>query len=136
MNTVKAIPITGIDVTAAPPSRTYAMDFETGTIIGTADAAAAVRQAIQKALMTERFLYPIYDNQYGSEIKACIFAGDSTREFMESEIVRAVEEALTGDKRILGIRDFDFNINGDSVFIKINVETIFGVLNKELLIGN
>ena len=51
-----------VEVTPAAehPTRTYKADFETGRVAGFVDETEAMKQAIIKILMTERFSYLIY----------------------------------------------------------------------------
>jgi hypothetical protein len=53
-----------IEVTA--PSLTYRVI--NGRIVGMIDGQDAARQAIDKILRTERFVWPIYDDQYGNDL--------------------------------------------------------------------
>jgi phage baseplate assembly protein W len=112
------------------PSKTYKLDLDNGRIIGKVDELEAMNQFIRKALITPRFKCLIYDSQYGSEIRE-ITTTDATREFIESEIPRLVEDALTYDPRILKVYDFSFSFKDDSVFLKFSVDTIFGTTEFE-----
>jgi len=114
------------------PSLTYALDFENGRIAGRVDGLEAVNQAIKKALLTSRFKCLIYDNQYGSEIKETIMSKSITKEFLEAEIPRLIEDCLSVDTRILKIYDFEFSIVEDKAYVKFKVDTIF---NKMLFEG-
>jgi phage baseplate assembly protein W len=112
------------------PSKTYKLDLDTGRIVGKVDELEAMNQFIRKALITPRFKCLIYDSQYGSEIRE-ITTTDATKEFIESEMPRLVEDALTYDPRILKVYDFSFSFKNDSVFLKFNVDTIFGTTEFE-----
>lgn len=112
------------------PSKTYKLDLDNGRIIGKVDELEAMNQFIRKALITPRFKCLIYDSQYGSEIRE-ITTTDATREFIESEMPRLVEDALTYDPRILKVYDFSFSFKDDSVFVKFSVDTIFGTTEFE-----
>ena len=50
------------------PTKTYALDMENDRIKGYADGLAAMRQAVYKILMTDRFLHIIYSTNYGTEL--------------------------------------------------------------------
>lgn len=112
------------------PSKTYKLDLDTGRIIGKVDELEAMNQFIRKALITPRFKCLIYDSQYGSEIRE-ITTTDATREFIESEMPRLVEDALIYDPRIIKVYDFSFSFKDDSVFLKFSVDTIFGTTEFE-----
>lgn len=125
------IPVSAVTEEQEKPSLTYALDLERGRIIGRVDGIKAVQQAIAKAIITPRFKCLVYDNQYGSEIKNTILAGDVTQEFVETELPRLVEDALKPDSRILGVHDFVFSFSEDAVNIKFTADTIFGTANIE-----
>ena len=59
-----------VDITpaASQTTRTYKMDLETGRVTGYVDGTEAMRQAILKILLTERFAYLIYSWDYGIEL--------------------------------------------------------------------
>lgn len=84
-------------------TRTYGIDFEKKRILGKIDGKEAVAQAVYKILNTVRYGFEIYNWNYGCEISS-IF-GKSGKE-IEVLAEKYVEEALTADKRIKGIRDF------------------------------
>ena len=51
------------------PSNTYKMNINDEIIKGKTDNIEAVKQAVYKALNTERYDYPIYSWNYGVELK-------------------------------------------------------------------
>jgi hypothetical protein len=124
--TVIPIPVSTVTEAAEPPSLTYALDLDTGRIIGKVDGLAAVNQAIRKAIITPRFKCLIYDNRYGSEIKDAIIAQDATRELIEATIPRFVKDALKPDTRVLKVYDFSFDIRRDKARIRFKADTIYG----------
>lgn len=88
-----------VETPASQPSRTYAVNWQTGRVSGTVDGMDALKQAIYKVLQTERFAYLIYSWNYGFEANRLI--GQSAA-FLRSEIQRLVTEALlamTGSRR-------------------------------------
>ncbi len=108
------------------PSLTYRLDFERGRIIGLVDGLEAVEQYIQKELLTPRYLCPVYDDDQGSEVKETALLGEASREFLESEMPRILDEALLNDERIISIDDHSFNFEGDSATVSVQVSTIYG----------
>lgn len=120
------IPIAEVEQEREQTSLTYRLDLKRGRIIGMVDGLEAVNQAIRKALITPRFRCLIYDNQYGSELKQTIIAGDATPEFTEAEIPRLVSDALLVDSRILDVYDFSYSFSGENAFINFKANTIFG----------
>jgi phage baseplate assembly protein W len=120
------IPIGEIEQERELPSRTYKLDFDRKRISGKIDGLEAVNQFIRKTLVTPRFKCLIYDNQYGSEIKQTIIADDATTEYIKSEIPRLVRDALSADKRILDVYNFDFSFDTENVYLSFSVNTVFG----------
>lgn len=113
------------------PSLTYRLDLAAGRIIGKVDGLAAVEQAILKAIITPRFHCLVYDNQYGSEVIDAIIADDATPEYIEAAAEGFVRDCLRPDTRILDIKDFSLEFQGDSVHIYFKAETIFGEIEIE-----
>lgn len=126
MPTFIPIPISTLQTAREPPSLTYALDLDRGRIIGRVDALEATRQAIRKALITPRWKCLVYDNQYGSELKNEITAKDASRELIETEVPRMIEDALLPDTRILGVSNFSCSIEGDRCYIAFTAQTIYG----------
>lgn len=120
------IPISTVEQEREQPSKTYRLDLERGRIYGAIDGLEAVCQYIRKVLLTPRFRCLIYDNQYGSEIKQTIIAGDVSSDFIETDMPRIVREACLADTRVLDIFDFSFQYENDEARIKFTATTIFG----------
>jgi hypothetical protein len=122
------IPIAELEQEREPPSKTYRLDFERGRIyaLGSADGLEAANQFIKKALLSPRFRCLVYDNQYGSEIKQTIIAGDATTEYIETEMPRIVKDALLVDSRILDVHDFSYAFEHERAYIRFKAKTIFG----------
>ena len=59
------------------PNKTYRMNFKDNIVEGFVDDKDAIRQAIYKALGTERYAYPIYSWDYGIELSDLY--GEDTR---------------------------------------------------------
>jgi len=110
------------------PSKTYAMDLENGRISGYADGITAIRQAVYKALRTERFQHEAYSANYGAELidKLGTPAG-----YAVSEIKRCIAEALTWDSRIDAVDGFEFEVRGNRVHIRFTVHSIYGDTQEE-----
>ena len=107
------------------PSKTWAIDFESGTIGGFIDEEAAFQQFAMKALMTERSKYAIYTDDYGTELLDLI-GEDVTADLLESEIPRMVEETLIYDDRIDSVSDITLTRDGDKLFISFRLVTVTG----------
>ncbi len=128
---VLSTPIETIEEAQEAPSKTYRLDIERGRIVGTIDGIEAVRQAIQKAIITPRFKCLIYDNQYGSEIEETITAKDADENYVRATAEGFIKDALLPDSRIIDISDFEFDFANDAAHIKFTAETIFGQTDIE-----
>lgn len=111
------------------PSLTWKLDFDRGRVNGKIDQLEAVKQAVYKALQTDRYWYLIYSDDYGHELSTLI--GDSPA-FMQSELKRMVEEALLVDERIESVDMLDLTINGDQLVYSFRVNSIFGSFDEEV----
>ena len=122
------IPIQDLEFEAEQPSRTYRLDLDRGRIfsLGSADGLEAIEQFIRKTLITPRFRCLVYDNQYGSELKQTVIAGDATPEFVETEIPRLVRDAILIDSRVLEAIDFVITFENDAVGIEFTAVTALG----------
>lgn len=109
---------------AALPSKTYSLDLMTGRVRGTVDGLEAIKQFIVKTLLTTRYVYLIYPDEYGTERDEII--GSSSNALMEAEIERVVTEALIFDERILAVRDFVYVQRDDQLTAVFAVDTVAG----------
>ena len=112
------------------PSKTYAMDLENeDTVKGYTDGQEAMRQAIYKILMTERYKYVMYPWSYGIEL-ADLFGEPMT--FVIPEVERRIREALTADDRISAVTDFEHDTSTPHVLhTTFQVHTIFGTMQAD-----
>ncbi len=106
------------------PSRTWRLDFFAGRVRGSIlggmiDGNAAVGQAAQCALLTERFAYLYLPWDYGSELHTLV---GKSQDYVHAEAQRMIREALLQDERILDVKDFAF----DGDVITFRIDTIFG----------
>ena len=90
------------------PSRTFRMNHDNLTIIGTIDEIQAVEQAVFLILNVERYEWLIYSWNYGFEKKSLI---GKPVDFCIPEIERRVKEALLQDDRITAVENFQFEVN-------------------------
>ncbi len=119
----------------AVPTKTYYIDWEAGRIHGYVDGLEAMKQHVKKTLLTERFKFLIYDNQYGAETEHLV-RGDIDVEVLKLEVVRVVKDALLCDKRITDVYDFDFSeLQQDERIIRFTVDTVYGPLQGEVPLG-
>jgi hypothetical protein len=112
------------------PSRTYALNPETGRITGLADGLDAVRQAAMKILGTERFEHLIYSGNYGVELQKM----NRDRRFLSSELKRRIQEALLQDDRIRSVGEIRITYADDSATVDFSIQSVYGdvQLRKEL----
>ena len=108
------------------PSRTYRLTGD--SISGKCDGKEAVMQAIDLALSTERWRYPIYSNDYGTELEHLI---GKPRAYIEADIKRCITEALLEDDRISEVKDFSVSFSGDVVKVSCVAVSVFGDISLE-----
>lgn len=109
------------------PSRTYRL--VNGRIAGWIDDLEAMRQAVGKALRTERFTWPIYTDNYGIELRTLI---GEDMDLVMAEIERLVTEALSVDERIIEVSDFKvIKESRNTILVSFFVATIFGQIRIE-----
>lgn len=107
--------------------RTYRMDFQNKRIIGMVDGLEASGQNMFKALQTRRYVYDIYDDQYGCDIMNKIGNIDLSPDYLESDIPAMISEAFLNMEEIIEIADLKFEIlDGDSIYVSFEATTIFG----------
>ncbi|CAI3285288.1 hypothetical protein CIRMBP1204_00399 [Enterococcus cecorum] len=112
-------------------SRTYRV--LNGRVVGWIDNKQALRQAIEKLLHTERYMYEIYTDEYGIELQALI--GENF-DLVEAEIGRIIKEALLADDRIVSVDNIQATkLDSTSLLITFSVESIFGTLAFEEVVA-
>lgn len=119
----------GVDeeVEVQMPTRTY--KISNGRVNGWIDDLEAMRQAVEKILLTERFEWVIYSDNYGIEIQDLI---GNDFDLIKSEIERVVSEALLADERIESVDNFDLQqTDRSSLLFSFTVLTVFGEINME-----
>lgn len=110
-----------------PSNKTYRLDFKSKRIVGNVDNLEAVTQSIYKILNTERQSQVIYDMDYGIELER--FIGQD-EDFVKADIQRTVTEAILSDDRVTEVSNFIIgDLNGDTLNISLDVETIFGTIS-------
>lgn len=110
--------------TAEQPTLTYRMDREKEYIKGRTDDIEAMKQAVYKILMTERYGSIIYSGDYGIEL-ADLFGQPVS--YVCPELERRITEALLWDRRIENVDNFEFDLSKKGVVsVRFIVHTIFG----------
>lgn len=110
------------------PGYTHRLDINRARVIGMTDGREALFQAVYLILNVERYAYPIYSRNYGSELADLI---GKPKDYAMSEIKRRITEALTQDDRITAVDDWSFEAGRKSVLARFTVYTIYGELEVE-----
>lgn len=111
------------------PSLTYKMQAGQNHVRGYTDGLEAVRQAVYKIIMTERYQYIMYSWNYGIEL-AGLFGEPAT--YVCPELKRRISEALLWDDRIRGVDNFEFDFPRKGVVhAAFTVHTIWGDIKAE-----
>lgn len=106
-------------------TKTYALDINSGDIKGMVDGIEAIKQFCIKTIHTARFRHVVYSFNYGCEIDDLIGL-DLSEEFLKSELIRMVQEALEYDDRIDKVHSFDIKTEIDNIYIIFTVDTVEG----------
>jgi hypothetical protein len=109
-----------METTEIGPSKTYRLNFKTEEIEGIIDDDEAILQFIQKAIMTARSRFFIYDDQYGCELED-IIGKNVSGELLEEEVTRLIKEAIEYDDRIESASNFVIERAGDQLQVTFNV---------------
>jgi hypothetical protein len=89
----------------------------------------AVRQAVEIALNVGRFRWQIYNTNFGAELNDLV--GDDEA-YIEAELPRMVEDALSPDNRVVSVDNYAFSRRGDALSVSFSVHTVFGDLEEEV----
>lgn len=119
--------------TDLPLLREYAYDFKTNDFIidpSTNDIKVvtglkALEVWVYKAILTDRFEYPIYSWDYGTELTDLI-GQKFSKGLTESEAFRFIKEALMINPYINDVNNLGIVFDGDTVTIKISVKSVYG----------
>lgn len=116
-------------VIAAQPSKTWIIDRNTLQVAYMDEGLEAVRQAVEIALNVERFRWQIYNTNFGAELSELV--GDDEA-YIEAELPRMVEDALSPDNRVVSVDNYTFSRSGDALSVSFSVHTVFGDLEEEV----
>lgn len=116
------------------PTNTFIIDWSTKQVAGTGSGLAAMRQAVDIILNTERFAWQIYDSNFGVELDGLV---GEEYDYIQSEIQRRIEEAFSVDNRILSVNNYVFSQDGKgNMTVSFDVETVYGTVQREVTIGD
>lgn len=111
------------------PSLSYKIQQDSKLIRGHTDGLEAVRQAIYKIIMTERYKYVMYSWNYGIELSD-LFGEPVT--YVCPELKRRISEALLCDDRIQEVDNFEFDLSRKGIIhVSFTAHTIFGNVRAE-----
>lgn len=98
-------------------------------ILGKVDDLDSVKQAIYLILNTERYNYNIYSWNYGVELVDLI---GQPLPYVTVVLPKRIEDALTQDDRISGVKDFSFKRDKNKIHTTFTVVTTLGDIPSEL----
>lgn len=111
------------------PSLTYKMNQKDNAVRGYTDGLEAVKQAVYKIIMTERYQYIMYSWNYGIELMD-LYGAPVT--YVCPELKRRISEALLWDDRICSVDSFAFDFPQKGiVHVAFTVHTVFGDVQAE-----
>lgn len=106
--------------------RDYEIDFKTGKLTGKIiTGKKAIEQWIKIVLSTDRYFYTQYTWDHGSELNTLI-GKNAKQDYVNSEVKRMIEEALSVNENITGIEDLNCTMDGDKLTISFTVQTVYG----------
>lgn len=107
---------------------TWYIDQTAGRIKGTCDGYAAVRQAVEIILNTERYKWQIYLPSSGVDYDELL---GQDAGYVAIELQRKVREALMMDDRVLGISGFEYTSEDGILRASFTVDTVFGAMMEQ-----
>lgn len=121
-----------MDNQALPEFKEYAWDFTKNTFIYDENGKhkivnrnEAIKIWVYKALMTERYRYRAYFDDYGGELEH--FIGTVPNDDKEAgEVYRYIEEALLVNPYILEIENISAEQAGKAITLNIALTTVYG----------
>ena len=109
------------------PSYTYLV--RDGRIRSMTDGREAMVQAVDKILRTERFVFSIYDEDYGNDFNELL---GKDFDYAEVEVERMLGEAMYADDRVTDVSvDEIQKTDLTTLVVTGTVETIFGTIPIE-----
>lgn len=104
----------------------YEIDFETGKLTGRIISGLdAVKQWIKIVLGTDRYFYTQYSWDHGSDLNSLI-GRTLKQDYVESEVKRMIQDALSVSDDILGIENLVCRIDKDKLIASFTVNTVYG----------
>lgn len=124
----------GIDPDAEITPTDYGINFDRNVMTGVqVDGLAAIKVWARNALMTPRYRYEIFTDEYGSDLEELIGHSYSPA-YITCESRRMVEDCLLVHPNITGITDFLATMDKDTLTISFVMQTDFGDTETEVTI--
>lgn len=112
----------------------YRLDFDRRRLVGTVDGIHATAQAIQKCILTEQGVHPIYTD-YGVKTEDLI---GRDAEYVFAVLQKRIRAALVRDNRVLGVTDFTVAVSGHVMTVGFTAKTVYGdidTLTREVYVA-
>ena len=104
----------------------YEFDFNNSTLTGKIlEGKEAIKMWIYKALLTTRYVHPVYSWDYGQDLDELI-GQEYEVDYIKSEVERKVTECLMINPKITRCHSFDIDLITDTLHITFTADTTFG----------
>lgn len=104
----------------------YEIDLDTGKLTGKIITGLdAIKQWVRIVLLTDRYFYPQYSWDHGSELNSLIGQTYDSN-LIESEVKRMIRDALLVSKDINSVDDIECEIDKDRLTVRFTIDTIYG----------
>ena len=111
---------------------TWFIDWQNKRINRLATEYEELAQTIHRALMTDRYYYPIYTWQYGSDLSNLI--GTKNLAFLKGSIKKSVKDALKFEDRVINVDEVKITqTQPNGYHIAVSISTTLGVMREELI---
>ena len=105
------------------PSRTWFIEQTSGRIVGECDGYEAEIAVKRFCTDVERYRWQIFQPYSGMEWEGLLGQDPG---YVAAELQRRLEEALTVDDRVTGVKDFSYTVQGQALTASFTVSTIYG----------
>lgn len=103
--------------------KAFKIDFENKTVGGFVDGKEALEQAVKMALMTQRYKYPAFSHNYGTDYSE-VFANGYKKAMCK--LKKAVCDSLCCDERVKAVDNFSFERDGSKMLVSFRVVSVYG----------
>lgn len=116
------------------PTRTYLV--QNGRILSMTDGMEAIRQAVEKILLTPRFSVLWLSPNYGHDLEELL---GKSMDYAKADVERIINEAFSDDDRIETVEINSITQrNKNTLIVSMNIESIFGdtAVEKEVMVND